>query len=296
MKKVAGLGQCSLDYIAIVDKYPAEDTKPEVIEWTEEGGGPVATALVALSRLGVKTAFIGTVSDDHAGTEIKKGLKEEGIDLRGLVVRKGGRSQTAFIVANRRNAKRTVFWKRPSVRELKSREVLPALIEKSAFLLVDGLMAGASAYAARIAGKKGIPVMLDAGRVRPGMMGLAELSDYIVCSEEFAKDLAATPRKALKELARFKPVAATITLGNRGSITWTGGEVFRQRAFKLKAVDTTGAGDVFHGGYIYGLLRGWDIRRTVEFASALAALKCLKPGGRAGIPTLKETLRFLRNS
>lgn len=296
MKKVAGLGQCSLDYIATVDKYPAEDTKPEVVEWTEEGGGPVATALVALSRLGVKTAFLGTVSDDHAGTEIKKGLRDEGVDTRGLVVRKGGRSQAAFIVANRRNAKRTVFWKRPTVRELKSQEVLRELIEKSAFLLVDGLMVEASAFAARMAGKKGIPVMLDAGRVRPGMMELAEISDYIVCSEEFAKDIAATPRKALQELARFKPVAATITLGKNGSITWTGKEVFRRGAFKLKAVDTTGAGDVFHGGYIYGLLRGWDIRRTVEFASALAALKCLKPGGRAGIPTLKETLRFLKNS
>ncbi len=295
MKKVAGLGQCSLDYIALVDRYPEEDTKPEVIEWTEQGGGPVATALVALSRLGVKTAFLGTVSDDLAGTEIKRGLKQEGVDVRGLVFKKGGRSQTAFILANRRNAKRTIFWKRPTVAELIPDEVKVELIKKSEFLLVDGLMADASIFAARVAKSRGIPVMLDGGRVREGMMELAELSDHIVCSEEFSRDLAPTPRKALKELARLSPRAATITLGKRGSITWTDGEVFHQDAFSVRAVDTTGAGDVFHGGYIYGLLRGWDIPKTVEFASALAALKCLEPGGRAGIPTLKDTLRFIRN-
>jgi ribokinase len=294
MKKVTGLGQCSLDHIVSIDTYPEEDTKPEVLDWTEQGGGPVATALVALTRLGVKTTFMGRISNDRAGKEIKRGLKEEGVDVRGLIVKKGGRSQRAFIVVNRKNSKRTIFWQRPTVPGLRPKEVRTALIKASAFLLLDGLMVDASILAARIARRYGIPVMLDAGRVRAGMLELCKLSDYIVCSEEFSKDIAGTPEKALKELSLLRPGAATITLGKRGSITWSKEGRFRQRAFKVRAVDTTGAGDVFHGGYIYGLLCGWEIKETVRFASAFAALKCLKPGGRTGIPTLKETLGFMK--
>jgi ribokinase len=302
MKKVAGLGQCSLDYIASVDTYPEEDTKPEVLDWSDQGGGPVATALVALTRLGVKTTFIGTISNDlageeikrEAGEEIKRELKKEGVDTKGLIVKKGGRSQTAFVVVNRNSAKRTIFWQRPTVRGLRPAEVKATLIKTSAFLLLDGLMVDASFQAARIARRYGIPVMLDAGGIREGMMELCKLSDYIVCSEEFSYDLAGTPSKTLKELSLLRPRACTITLGERGSVTWSNGERFRQGAFRVRAVDTTGAGDVFHGGYIYGLLCGWDIKKTVRFASAFAALKCLKPGGRTGIPTLKETLRFIK--
>lgn len=291
--KVAGLGQCSLDYISIVRDYPKENTKEEILDLTVQGGGPVATALVSLGRLGVKTSFAGVVSDDRAGAEIKKGLKEEGIDIRGLKVRKGGKSQTAVIVVNKKSGSRTILWQRPTVKALQKDEVNEAFIKGKDFLLLDGLMKDASIKAAKIAKKSGVPVMLDAGRVRPGMIELIELSDYVVGSEEFAKGLKLPPKDALLKLSAAGKTV-TITLGERGNITSQNGIIFNQRAFKVKAVDTTGAGDVFHGGYIYGLLNGWDIKKTVEFASAFAALKCLKPGGRAGIPTLSETLRAVR--
>jgi ribokinase len=298
--KVAGLGQCSLDFIAQVAEYPLEDTKEEALSVVVQGGGPVATALVSLSRLGLKTFFAGVVSDDEAGREIKRGLSAEGVGVGGLKVIKGGSSQVAFIVANRTKGTRTIFWKRPSFKkglasgELKASDVKPTFIKGKKFLLLDGLMRAASVRAARLARVCNVPIMLDAGRVRPGMMELAALSDYIVGAEDFALGLAPTPRAALLELAALKPRAATITLGPRGSITWADGKVFRTPAPRVGAVDTTGAGDVFHGGYIYGLLKGWDIKRTVEFASAFAALKCRRPGGRTGIPTLSETLRFMK--
>jgi ribokinase len=296
--KVAGLGQCSLDFIAQVAGYPLEDTKEEALSVVVQGGGPVATALVSLSRLGVKTFFAGVVSDDEAGREIKRGLKAEGVGVGALKVIKGGSSQVAFIVANRTKGTRTIFWKRPTFKkghgELKASDVKPAFIKGRKFLLLDGLMRAASVRAARLARESNVPIMLDAGRVRPGMMELAALSDYIVGAEEFALGLAPTPRAALQRLSALKPRAATITLGARGSITWAEGKVFRTPAHRVGAVDTTGAGDVFHGGYIYGLLKGWDIKRTVEFASAFAALKCRRPGGRTGIPTLTETLKFMK--
>ncbi|MBI1912182.1 MAG: sugar kinase [Deltaproteobacteria bacterium] len=294
--KVAGLGQCSLDYIALVKSYPKEDTKEEALEFSIQGGGPAATALVALSRLKVKTTFLGRISDDNAGVEIKKGLKDAGVDVRGLKTKKGGKSQLAFITVNNRTGARTIFWQRPTVPPLAADEVEPSLIKKQDFLLLDGLMVEASLRAAEIAKKNKIPIMLDAGRVRPGMLKIAQMCDYIVCSEEFSKGISNTIKGTIKELAGYNPKAITITLGKLGSITWSEGKLFRQPAFKVRAVDTTGAGDVFHGSYIYGLLKGWHIRKTVEFASAFAALKCLRLGGRAGIPTLSETLSFIEES
>jgi ribokinase len=292
--KVAGLGQASLDYIAFADAFPEEDSKAEVTDFTVQGGGPVATALVSLSRLGVKTFFSGRVSDDRAGVEIREGLRAEGVDIRGLKVQKGGSSQLAFILVNRKTGSRTILWQRPTVSPLSPSQISHGFIKDKDFLLLDGLMMDSSVRAAKTARAAGVPVMLDAGRVRPGMLELAALSDYIVASEEFARNLKLPPVDALKRLSRLNPRAATVTLGARGSVTWAGGEIFRSSAFKVRAVDTTGAGDVFHGGYVYGLLQGWNIKKTVRFASAFAALKCLKPGGRAGIPTLKAVLKFMR--
>ena len=292
---VTGIGQCSLDTIVPVGTFPTEDTKYEVSGWTVQGGGPVATAMVTLARLGVKTRFAGVVGDDEAGALIKKGLRMEGVGIKGVVTRKGKCSQLAFIVANTTKAKRTIFWQRPTGQPLRPSEVDTKSIERSSsFLLIDGLMERASIKAARAAKRAGVPVMLDAGRMRDGTEELASLSDYIVASEEFAVEYGGSADGALKKLARLKPKAATITLGKRGSVTWTGAGTFSQRAFAVKAVDTTGAGDVFHGAYVFGLLRGWEIGEAIRFASAAAALKCTLPGGRAGIADLKTTLALMK--
>jgi len=290
--KAVGLGQCSLDCITIVEGFPAEDTKKEVSDLVVQGGGPVATALVALSRLGVKTSFMGRVSDDHAGAEIRKGLRAEGVGTKGLLVKKGGKSQSAFIVVNSKNASRTILWSRPTVEPLAASEVDPALLRSASILLLDGLMMEASVRAASIATEMGIPVMLDGGRVRPGMLKLAAMCDYVVCSEEFASGMKTGVEEALKKLMRGRTRAVTITLGKKGSVTLHEGRVFTRKACKVKAVDTTGAGDVFHGAYAYGVINGWDIEKTVEFASVVAAMKCQKPGGRTGIPTLEEAMGF----
>ena len=292
--RAAGVGQCSLDYLALVEGFPAEDTKQEARRLVIEGGGPAATAMVSLQRLGVEASFSGVVSDDDAGDRIREGLASEGLDVTGLVTRPGGESQTAFIVVNTGSGSRTILWKRPTVAPLSPEELAPELKTSANLLLVDGLMMEASLAAAALAREKGVTVLLDAGSLRPGMMDLARLSDHIVCSEKFARELAPTPEGALKELSRLKPASATVTLGPEGSVTLAAGEVFTQRAFSVDVVDTTGAGDVFHGGYAYGVMRGWDIRKTVEFASAFAALKCEEPGGRSGIPGLEAALAFIR--
>lgn len=153
-----------------------------------------------------------------------------------------------------------------------------------------------SLYAAKRAKTLNIPIMLDAGRMRPGMLDLARLSDYVVTSEEFAKDIGwqLTQAALLKEKEKLGVKVLTITLGEKGSITISNDEFIQLSAFRVKAVDTTGAGDVFHGGYIYGLLNKWSLKDAVTFASALAAIKCAKIGGRIGIPGLSEVKKFLK--
>jgi len=293
---VTGLGQCSLDYFSLVDSYPENDTKKEVLEWQEQGGGPVATALVALSRLGIKCSFYGVVGDDEAGEKIRRSFSEEGVEVKGLVQRKGSSSQVAFVVVEETTAKRTILWKRPSGKALQPDELHNDFLQDSGFLLIDGLMMEASLAAAKKAKELNIPVMLDAGSARPGMLELAQLCDYVVASEVFAKGLGweLTAESLQMERESLGMKALTITLGEQGSMTVQEDQFFSMPAFRVDAVDTTGAGDVFHGGYIYGLLKGWDLRRTVRFASALAAIKCMRLGGRTGIPRLSEVMEFLR--
>ncbi len=294
---VTGLGQCSLDYLALVDVYPQVDSKKEVLQWQEQCGGPVATALAAISRLGVSCRFCGITGDDLAGERIRQSLVLEAIGVTGLVARKGEISQLAFIVIEKETARRTIFWKRPSGEPLKEEEIGADFLNGSNFLLLDGLMHDASMFAAERAKTLRIPVMLDAGSARRGMVDLARLSDYAVVSEEFARGLgwSMTKDALRREKGNLGVKVLTVTLGEKGSLTVSDDAVIEIPAFAVKAVDTTGAGDVFHGGYIYGILQGWNLRDTVIFASALAAMNCKKIGGRAGIPKLDEVMKFLRD-
>jgi sulfofructose kinase len=295
---VTGLGQCALDYISLVDEYPRVDTKKEALEWHEQGGGPVATALVALSRLGVSCLFYGVIGDDEAGEKIRRSLTEEGVDVKGLVKREQCFSQLAFIAVEKTTARRTIFWRRPSGKDLQPDELGRDFLLGSDFLLVDGLMMEASLAAVKKAKEMHVPVMLDAGSVRPGMPELARLCDYVVTSEAFAEGMGwkLTPESLLAERSELGVIALTVTQGERGSITVSDDRVIRMPAFPVEAIDTTGAGDVFHAGYIYGLLQQWDLEYIVRFASALAALKCTRMGGRKGAPYLREVMQFLKNT
>ena len=293
---VTGVGQCSLDYLTLVDGYPEVDTKKEVLEWHEQGGGPVATALVALSRLGVSCCFYGVTGDDEAGEKIRRSLAEEGVGLKGLFKRKESSSQLAFIAIEKSSAKRTIFWRRPSGKALDPEEFDEDFLAGSDFLLVDGLMMESSMSAVKRARKMNIPSMLDAGSSRPGMSVLAGLCDYVVASEVFAEGLGwgLTPEDLSKQFKVLRNSALTVTLGEKGSITVMDDRTIRMPAFTVDAVDTTGAGDVFHAGYIYGLLQRWEIGHVLRFASALAALTCKRVGGRSGAPSLVEVLEFMR--
>ncbi|HEY5974163.1 MAG TPA: PfkB family carbohydrate kinase, partial [Geobacteraceae bacterium] len=186
---VCGVGQCCWDSLLVVPSYPAADSKTEVTAWQEEGGGPVATAMVALSRFGNHCRFAGIVGDDAFGERIVDSLRCEGVDPMGLVVRPGSSSQRAVIIVEPGAGSRTVFWQRPTGQPLAAAELPAGFFTDSRFLLLDGLLAEASLAAADEARQQGIPVMLDAGRLRPGMVELAKKCDYVVAAEQYALDL-----------------------------------------------------------------------------------------------------------
>ncbi len=292
---VVGIGQCAWDVLAIIDRFPQADTKKEVLLWEEQGGGPVATALAALSRLGITCRFYGVIGNDREGAAIRQSLIDEGVDVSGLVKRPNALSQTAFIAIDKSLGTRTIFWKRPSGDPLRMEELPPDFLSNAEFLLLDGLMKDVSLFAALEARKTGVAVMLDAGRVRDGMLELSRMSDYVVGSEEFARELGwkDDPASFAQEVRRLGFGITTITLGTRGSVTFAGDDIISCPAFSVETKDTTGAGDVFHGGYLYGLLQKWPLEDTIRFASAVAAMKCRKVGGRAGIPRLSEVRQFL---
>ena len=297
--EVIGLGQACIDYLGRVTEYPEEDGKVELMDLQMQCGGPASTALVTLSRLGIRTSFLGSISDDAFGIEIVRGLKDENVDHTFLKTTPGYTSQFAFIAINKDDGRRTIFWTRGSVPHLKSTDVDLSPFPGARILHTDGLMVEASIEGAKQAKEMGLTVVMDAGTLREDYRELISMVDILIASERFGSALVGSEEsvdKALEALGQWGPKEVVITLGPKGSIGWSGGKMVSQKAFSIDAVDTTGAGDVYHGAYIYGLLKGWNMAECMRFASAASALKCLEIGGRKGIPTLEKTLSFMKNA
>lgn len=294
--RVVGLGQACVDYLAPVPVFPREDGKVQLPELHIKCGGPAATALVTLSRLGVSTSFVGSVSDDPFGDRIVKNLVNEQVDTSCLKITPGHTSQFAFIAVTEGSGKRTIFWHRGSVPHLAPADVDLSIFPKARVLHLDNLMIDASVEAALQARVRGIKVVMDAGTLREGSRELCTHVDVLIASRAFAYGLVSPDknlRAALSALAGLGPREVVITLGDKGSLGTRGGAAVYQPAFHVPAADTTGAGDVYHGAYIYGMLQGWDMARNMRFASAAAALKCMRIGAQTGIPRLHEVERLL---
>ena len=279
---VIGVGYTALDYLGIVPHFPEEDHKLEMSGFAVQGGGPTATAVVTARRLGLDAAFIGKVGDDDFGRKMIDELRSEGIDLSGVVVERGGGSQFAFVLVDERTAARTILWTRGSLSTFEADEVDTGMVERARGLVIDSLEPGAALAAARAARKASIPVVMDAGTLREGVEELLPLCDYIVASETFSKQISGRGHEeALDRLLSYGAEAAVVTLGESGCLAQSKKGLIESPGFKVDAVDTTGAGDVFHGAFMFGVLRGWEIEKICVFSNGVAALKCRRLGGRA---------------
>ena len=285
---VFGIGQCSLDYIGLISAYPLPDVKCEFSNLTIQGGGPVATALVALKRWGLDCHMAGVTGDDSFGAQIAASLREEDIDTNGLTTRPKGISQFAFVVSEPQRARRTIFWQRPTGRALQPEEIDVDLLLKSSALHVDGLFPEASIFACRKAKEAGIPVIVDAGTLREGMPEIAKFSDCFVTSETFSNAFAETHQETCQKLADMGIRLTGVTLGARGYLALIDGRFIYREAYPVNAIDTTGCGDVFHAGLTYGIVHGWNAEKSLDLGAWAAGLVSTQIGGRSGIPTLRE--------
>ena len=292
---VVGVGYTALDYLGIVPRHPAADSKLELERLEIHGGGPAATATVTAARLGLRTAFIGTVGDDAAGETMLGELRREGVDVSGVLVQPGRLSQFAFIMVDSGTAERTILWTRGTLDPLDPALIDPDLIRSCRGMLVDTMEPAAGAAAAAIARGAGATTLLDAGTLRAGVREVLPHCDYIAASETFAGQIGGGGGvdAALEAMMAYGPRAAVVTLGPRGCVARSRAGDVAAGGFAVDAVDTTGAGDVFHGAFLFAALARWDLERCCLFANAVAALGCRALGGRSAIPSLGEALAFL---
>jgi sulfofructose kinase len=295
---VVGLGIAPLDMLGILPRYPSLDEKVEFAQTSVQGGGPVPTAMVTLARLGARVSFVGKIGQDSNGSLVKEGLEREGVDTGHLIIDPKAKTPVAHIWIESKTGKKTVALDRTDISDLQPKELDREHVTSCRFLHLDGRETEACLRAAQWARKKGVKVVLDLGSLRPKLEVILGLTDYLITSEGFARAYTGLkdPWKAAQAL--FQPCYQTVvvTLGERGSVGVSSSETIYQPSFKVKVVDTTGAGDVFHGAFIYSLLQNWDLSKALSFSNGVAALKCTKIGGRQGIPNGKEVEKLMRKN
>ena len=296
MIELVGLGHNCLDNLARVPRMIDFDENGRLSELAVNFGGPATTAMVAAQRLGASTTVIGVVGDDAPGEAVVEALRREGVRTDLMRVKVGGRTQVAVVLVRESDGKRAIFARLGPDADAGLTDADKARIARAKVLHLDGHLMRLAQEAARFAREHGVLVSVDANTVKEDMASLIGLTDYLVTSAAFPRrffpDFTDYGEAARRLLAMGPRVVAT-TVGERGSTTWTREGTFSRKAFAVEVVDTTGAGDVFHGAYVYGLAHGWDLVYVTDFASACAAMKCRKLGGQPGIPTLPELRAFL---
>jgi|Deesub1362B_J571_1020462.scaffolds.fasta_scaffold03362_2 ribokinase len=297
MYQCVGLGLCAFDYLLLVERYPARNQKVDALAYSNQGGGPVATAMATLGRLGVRpVAFLGKTGDDWQGEFIVRALQEEGVDTGGVLRASGVPSAQAFVWVEKVSGQRTVVLYRDPRLKMKPDELPESPLRNTRFLLIDGREPDVALQAARLARQHGAKVVMDAGSPRPRMEEFFLLVDFFVCSADFIRAYAPEMgiEEAMRTIHQAGPKWVVVTLGEDGAIGYDGSQFHYEPAFSVTVVDTTGAGDVFHGAFVYGLLCRLPLSHILSFAGAVAAMKCTRLGGRQGIPRLPEVKKFLK--
>lgn len=289
---VVGFGLSSVDHLCVVRRHPRLDSKQQLLIYDVQPGGQVPTALVALQRWGLRTAYIGSFGDDPGGVMARTALASEGIDLAATVARTNTRQQVSVILIDEISGERSVLWERVDDLILQPDEVAQACVAAGRVLLLDAVDMPTAIAAARHAKDAGVLTVLDTDNPTPGIDDLLQHTDVLIVGAEFPARLTGISdlRGALRAASQRGPWFVGVTLGPGGALAHVRGKFHYVPAFRVPVVDSTGAGDIFHAGAIYGLLQGWPAHETLRFAAAAAALKCEKLGGRPGIPTLERAM------
>jgi sulfofructose kinase len=281
---IVGVGLNATDTLIPLSHFPESGSKVEIRSATVMPGGQVASAMMACRGWGLRARYVGKLGDDTAADLHRAEFAKAGVEAQ-LITAKGCASQQAFILVED-SGERTVLWKRDERLKLKPEELQQEWITGARALLVDGHDTAAATTAAGWAQDAHIPVVADLDEMYPGVERMIERVDYLVVSRNIPEQLTgiADLRESLPQVqTRFGCTLTAATLGHDGVLAWDGRRFWYRPAYRVDVVDTTGAGDIFHAGFIYGLLQGWDMGRTLDFGCAAAALNCTGAGARGGI-------------
>jgi sugar/nucleoside kinase (ribokinase family) len=293
------LGLNAVDHLVLVPHYPEFNTKIQFVEHRLAPGGQSATAMAALSRLGLKTSYIGNVGSDRLGRFQLESLEADGIDSSGVKMIEGAETQTAFIIVDQKSGERTVIWNRDPRLEIDPAAIDFEAVISGRVLHLDGHNVHASIAAAAAARSAGIPTCLDIDNIYPDAGQLLPLIDFLISSSTFPERMtgATSLESALKKLhVEFRSPLVAATLGDRGVLAYCQGKYIHSPAFEVDCRDTTGAGDAFHGGFLYGFLAGLSVEASLQFANAVAGLKCRALGARTALPSLDEVHAILNSA
>jgi sulfofructose kinase len=294
---LVGVGLNATDTLLLVSKYPEYGGKVAFDREIVSPGGQVASALATCGKLGLRTKYIGVVGDDERGRIQMDSLREAAMNLDDVEIRAGCPNQSAYIVIDQSTGERTIFWHRPDCLRIDPDSITPEKIACGRMLHVDGHDTPAVARAARIAREHGIPVSVDVDNVYPGFDEVLACVDYLVGSTEFPGRWTGErdPFRALERIqSQHSMRVAAMTLGRYGALARESGRFVYSPGFVVNCVDTTGAGDVFHGAFCYSVLKGATVRDSLEFSNAMAALNCTRLGARGGIATAAEAHELMQ--
>ena len=299
MAKIVGIGANVFDTLYNIPNYPAEDTKMRATASKTAGGGPVATGLVAAAKLGAETAYIGVLSDDNGGKFLEEDFENYGVATDLIQVKPGYRSFASVLWLCADKATRTCVFDKGDLPPLQLDDAQKQAVKNAALLMVDGNEMGAAMEAAKLARESGVKVLYDCGGLYPNVERLLAHTDIMIPSEEFSlghTGCEAVEDAAKKLFATYHPEVVVITQGKEGGILYDGKTVTSYPAFSVAAVDTNGAGDVFHGAFAAAVTMGYDYQKCCLFASAVSALKCTGIGARESAPDLERTKKFLKEN
>jgi len=293
---VSGLGLNATDTIICLPRIPSLDSKVEILSSAVMPGGQVASALVACQFWGLATRYIGKVGSDSAATLQRSEFARAGVEAHLLAVPDCS-SQLAYILVDEPSGERTILWQRDPRLTVLPEELHRDWITRSRILLLDGHDTAAATLAARWAREVALPVVADLDNLYPRVEALLENVDYLVASRDFPTRL--TSKQNLKESLqeihlRFGCRVVASTLGVQGVLAFDGSRFHYSPAFRVDTLDTTGAGDIFHGAFVYAALQGWPLSRMLDFSCAAAALNCTALGARGGIRPLAEIEALMR--
>lgn len=299
MSKVVGIGACVMDTLINVPNYPTEDTKLRATNSKPAGGGPVATGIVAVSKLGVDAEYIGVLSDDNGGQFLLKDFEKYGVSVDHVDIKSGYRSFTSVIWLSAATTSRTCVFDKGNLPPLVLNEQQKEAIKGAQLLMVDGNELDAAVEAAQIARANGVKVLYDCGGLYEGVERLLQYTDIMIPSEEFslAHTGATDAQEAAKRLYEmYHPEVVVITQGKRGGLLYDGTRTVSYPIYPAVVVDSNGSGDVFHGAFAAAVVKGYDYETCCHFSSAVSAIKCTGVGARESVPDFDTVKAYLKEN